>query len=79
MEKNQKTPGVAVPGTAPKKKITRQECREFVKKDTAMCIHMLQAILADENTANSLADFLHGRYLNAEHKKELDAQTDLKI
>lgn len=56
---------------------TIQEVRNFLKKDLGMCITMLDAIYKDPNTLNSLADFLHGRFINQREAEAIKNQQKL--
>lgn len=74
--------GQAAPGAETEKTektITIEEVREFIKRDLNACINMLDAIYRDQATLEMLADVLHGRYMNAKHKQELQNQTKLEI
>lgn len=58
---------------------TVEDVRTFLKKDLSTCIHMLDAIYRDVNTFNALADYLHGRLMNAKHQEELKKQQELDL
>jgi len=62
-----------------KKPLDIGQVREFVKRDLAACINMLDAIYRDQATTEMLSDILYGRYLNAKHKDELEKQTKLPV
>lgn len=53
------------------------QVREFLKRDLSAAIHMLEAVYRDQDTLNALADYLHGRLMNAKQKHELSKQPEL--
>lgn len=53
-----------VPGT-----ISRQDIGKFVKRDIGFAFDCLRAIVSDPDMMESLADFMYGRYLNAQQAK----------
>lgn len=59
--------------------LTVEAVKQMLKVDLNCCILMLQGIHDDPDTFDSLATVLHGKYMNAKHKEELDKQTKLKI
>lgn len=58
---------------------TLKEVQEFVKRDVGVCIAMLSAVHNDKPTMDALAEYLHGRYMNALHQEELKAQGNLNL
>lgn len=61
-----------------KKPLTLAEVEKLVAKDLPTCIAFLQAVL-DPDIQKQVSIFLHGKYLNEVHKKELDNQIALDI
>lgn len=56
---------------------TIQEVRKMLKTDLQICLHLLESVYKDQATCDALADYLHGRFMNHWHKKELDAQREV--
>lgn len=71
--------GSTAPGAGTPKPLSLEQVREYVKRDLASTINLLDAIYKDQNTVEMLSDVLFGRYLNAKHKEELDKQTKLTV
>lgn len=71
--------GQSAQGAESPKTISEKQVREFVKRDVASCINLLDAIYQDEGTMDSLASFLYGRYMNSKHKEELEKQIKLDV
>lgn len=78
MSNNKKVSG-PTPGVGPTKVFTTTEVRDFVKRDINAAIMCLDAIYKDPNTLDALADYLHGRYMNAKHSEELAKQSKLEV
>lgn len=77
MEKNDKSAKGAQGVNFDVKAPSIEEVRRFLKVDLSTAIVLLEAVYKDQATCDALADFLHGRYMNHLHKKELDAQQEL--
>lgn len=58
---------------------TIEEVRKYLKADLQMCIMLLDSVYKDQATCEALADYLHGRFMNHRHKKELESQEELKF
>lgn len=43
---------------------------EYLKKDLSIAISCLNAIQSDPDLINHLAQFMHGRFINAKHAEE---------
>lgn len=56
-----------------KKILTIQDVKKMVDRDLQVVSAFLQAI-QDPDVANAVSTFLHGKYLNARHREELDKQ-----
>jgi len=69
----------ALGAEATKKVFTPDEVRTLVKRDVHTAILLLDAIYRDPNTLDAVADYLYGRYQNAKHKEELEAQGSLNL
>lgn len=70
-----KNDGVGSQGESqPKATFTLEEVKTFVKRDVNSAILLLDAIYRDPNTLDAVAEYLHGRYMNAKHKEELSKQ-----
>lgn len=63
--------------SADNKVISILQFRDWVKRDVGIAISCLEAIYRDVDTCNAVAEYLHGRYVNAKHKEELKKQGDL--
>lgn len=61
------------------KSFTIPQVKELTKKDVYSCMLLMKAIYEDDDCLQSLAVFLHGRYMNHLHKQELENQTELKV
>lgn len=77
METNNKN-GQSAQGAESPKPITESEVKEFVKRDIATAINLLDAIYKDQDTINMLSAYLYGRFMNAKHKEELAKQTTIQ-
>lgn len=64
-------------GEPQKKVLTLSDVKGLLKRDLQSSMHMLSAIHDDVDTLNALAEFLHGKYMNAKHAEELAKQTEL--
>lgn len=62
----------AVPGTSSVPEISHVQVKEFLKKDLAACLNMLEAIYRDEDMLDLLATVMLGKFQNAKHLKELN-------
>lgn len=60
------------------KTLTLGQVKKMVARDLPTAISFLQACM-DPDIQDQVSIFLHGKYLNAKHKEELDAQTHLDI
>jgi len=58
---------------------TLADCRLAVKRDLTNAYYLIHSILEDENTLNTLADFLWGRLQNMQYRKELEKQEEIKF
>lgn len=58
---------------------TIADCRKFVKRDLTNVYYLIHSILEDENTLNTLADFLWGRLQNMHYRDELKNQEEIKF
>lgn len=76
METNNKN-GQSAQGAASPKPLTEGEVKEFVKKDIATAINLLDAVYRDQDTLDMLSTYLYGRFMNAKHKEELAKQTTI--
>lgn len=82
MEKNKNNGTVGVQdanGKEVQKPLTIAEVQSMLRRDVNSVLLLMQAIAQDPAVQQALATFLHGRYMNERHKKELEAQEDLKI
>lgn len=80
MIKNSKGP--AEQGSAPQLPPvapTIDQVRGYVKDDIARALNLLDSVYRDVNTMNALADFLHGRLMNAYNAEALKKQTELEL
>lgn len=64
-------------GVEKPKALTLKDVEGLVKRDLHSCMLMLQAIHDDVDVLGALAVVLHGKYMNARHKQELEAQTEI--
>lgn len=78
MEKNSQNGKVAQGATVPNP-LTEAQVQEYVKKDLAVCINLLDAIYQDQATIEIIASVLYGRFMNAKHKEDLAKQTELGV
>lgn len=62
-----------------KKPLTVGEVEVLLKRDLSACLLMLQAVHDDVDVLRGLANFIHGKYLNQLHQKELELQEELKL
>lgn len=60
------------------KLLTIQDVKKMVDRDLQVVTAFLQAI-QDPDVANAVSTFLHGKYMNARHREELDKQVVLDI
>lgn len=72
------TNGAPAQGAVAPKPLTQSQVTEYVKKDLAVCINLLDAIYRDQPTIDMIGEILFGRYMNAMHKEELAKQTTLE-
>lgn len=79
MEKNTQKNGAPAPGAEAPKGLTQTQVIEFVKKDLAVCINLLDAIYRDQPTIDMIGEILYGRYMNAMHKSDLEKQTEIPL
>lgn len=77
--KNKIKNGQSAQGAESPKTPTEGQVKEWLKRDIASCINLLDAIYQDPGTMDSLASFLYGRYMNSKHKEELEKQSKLQI
>lgn len=73
--------GVGSQGVEAEKKektLSLADVKKLVARDLPTAISFLEACM-DPDVQDQVAIFLHGKYLNAKHKQELDAQTQLDI
>lgn len=73
-----KNNNVASPGEATKL-LSIEDIRRMVKMDTNAALLLLDAIYRDQSTLEAISDYLHGRYMNAKHKEDLEKQTKLDV
>lgn len=52
-----------------KKQVTVETTKEWLKKDLGIAITCLNAMYTDPDLLENLAEFLHGRWMNAKHKE----------
>lgn len=55
------------------------QVRGFVKRDLGVAITLLEAMYKDPATCDAIADYLHGRYMNAKHADDLRRQTKIPV
>lgn len=61
-----------------KKVLTIEDVNAMVKRDLSVVTAFLQAC-QDPDVANAIGLYLHGKYMNALHREELDKQGVLDI
>lgn len=59
--------------------LTQQDVVRMLKRDLPMAINCLDAIYSDPDLLESLATFMHGRYMNNLNKQELEKQRKLEV
>lgn len=62
-----------------KKDWTVAEIKKFIDRDLVAIAYLVDAIRQNPDTVEIIATFLHGRWMNAKHKEELQAQTELDL
>lgn len=65
----------AVPGAGSSAVLTEVQVKDMLKRDLSACVFMLDAIYKDQDIVDLLAQVMHGKYMNARHKAELDLQS----
>lgn len=59
--------------------ITVGQIQGYLKNDLGIAIRCLDAIYTDPDLLQALAEFMHGRLMNAKHKKDLEAQQEIPL
>lgn len=78
MGKNNGVLNESPPRVEDSKVLTIQDVKKMVTRDLSVVSAFISA-LADPDVADVIATHLHGKYLNAKHKEELEKQVDLKL
>jgi len=60
-----------------KKVLSLADVKKMVDRDLPVAIALLEAI-RDKDVSDAVAVYLHGKYLNARHREELDSQLNLE-
>jgi len=78
MEKNTNGVSELGQGLNSEKVLSLKDVKGMVVRDLSV-VSAFMACLSDPDVADVIAVHLHGKYMNAKHKEELEKQLDLKI
>lgn len=76
---NKNQNGSSAQGAENPKPLTEAQVTDFVKKDLAVCINLLDAIYRDQPTIDMIGAILYGRYMNAKHQDDLKKQAEIHV